>query len=50
MDAINTQHGRGTVKLASVGMAGDARAWSMRQDLRTPDYTTRWTDLPVARA
>lgn len=50
MDAINTQHGRGTVKLASVGTAGDARAWSMRKDLRTPDYTTRWTDLPVARA
>lgn len=50
MDAINTRHGRGTVKLASVGTAGDARTWSMRQDLRTPDYTTRWTDLPVARA
>lgn len=50
VDSINTRHGRGTVKLASVGTAGDARAWSMRQDLRTPDYTTRWTDLPVARA
>lgn len=50
VDSINTRHGRGTVKLASVGTAGNARAWSMRQDLRTPDYTTRWTDLPVARA
>ncbi|PZP90783.1 MAG: DNA polymerase V subunit UmuC [Variovorax paradoxus] len=50
LDSINTRHGRGTVKLASVGTAGNARAWSMRQDLRTPDYTTRWTDLPVARA
>ena len=50
MDAINARHGRGTVKVASVGTGGDARTWSMRQDLRTPNYTTRWTDLPVARA
>jgi DNA polymerase V len=50
VDAINVRHGRGAVKLASVGTAGSARRWTMRQDLRTPDYTTRWSDLPQARA
>jgi DNA polymerase V len=49
-DRLNERFGRGTVKLASAGLAGNARRWTMRQNLRTPDYTTRWTDLPIARA
>lgn len=49
-DAINDRFGRGSVKLASTGLSGEARRWSMRQRLRTPDYTTRWADLPRARA
>lgn len=50
MDAINDRYGRGALTLASAGTAGPTRKWTMRQDLRTPDYTTRWTDLPCARA
>jgi DNA polymerase V len=50
MDAINAKHGRGAIQLASAGTAGAARTWSMRQSLKTPNYTTSWRDLPVAHA
>lgn len=50
MDALNMRYGRGSVQLASAGLAGDARRWAMRQALKTPDYTTRWADMPRARA
>ena len=50
LDGINRRYGRGTVLIASAGLAGDARAWSMKQERRTPAYTTCWEDMPVARA
>ena len=50
MDSINGKYGRGAMTLASAGTAGPSRSWVMKQDLKTPDYTTRWTDLPCARA
>jgi len=50
IDRINDRFGRSTVALASAGVARCERGWTMRQELRTPDYTTRWTDLPRARA
>lgn len=50
IDGLNVRYGRGAVKLASAGLKGDARRWSMKQSLRTPEYTTRWADMPVARA
>ena len=50
LDKLNDRYGRGTVLLASAGLQGKARTWSMRQDLLTPQYTTRWGDVPVARA
>jgi DNA polymerase V len=50
MDRLNDRYGRGTVQLASAGLGGDARNWTMKQQWRTPQYTTRWEDLPVARA
>ena len=37
-------------QMASAGLAGDRRAWTMKQERRTPGYTTCWTDMPVARA
>ena len=49
MDALNQRYGRGTVKLASAGLATDRRAWTMKQERRTPDYTTCWADIPVVR-
>jgi len=50
LDDINLRYGRGTVLMASAGLAGERRVWSMRQERRTPGYTTCWADVPVARA
>lgn len=46
MDRINAEFGRGVIRLAS---AGTRPAWVMRQDQRSPRYTTRWDELPVVR-
>ena len=50
LDWLNDRYGRGTVLLASAGLEGKQRSWSMRQNLLTPSYTTRWDELPVPRA
>jgi DNA polymerase V len=50
LDELNLRYGRGTVAMASAGLAGARRVWSMKQERRTPGYTTCWADMPVARA
>jgi DNA polymerase V len=53
LDGLNLRYGRGTVSMASAGIVGergDRRAWSMKQERRTPQYTTSWNDIAVARA
>ena len=50
LDNLNQRYGRGTVFMASAGLAGDRRPWTMKQERRTPGYTTCWADLAVARA
>ena len=50
LDAVNGRYGRGALQLASAGLEGVNRAWSMKQERRTPGYTTRWGELAVARA
>jgi DNA polymerase V len=50
LDGLNQRYGRGTVLMASAGLAGERRAWSMKQERRTPAYTTCWEDMPVVRA
>jgi DNA polymerase V len=50
LDYLNLRYGRGTVHMASAGMAGVKRVWSMKQERRTPGYTTIIADMPVARA
>ena len=50
LDGLNDRYGRGTVQLASAGLTGDRRVWSMKQERRTPRYTTRWDEMPIARA
>lgn len=50
MDAINGRYGKGTVHAASTGKVGPQRVWGMKQERRTPQYTTRLEDVPVARA
>ncbi|WP_157066479.1 DUF4113 domain-containing protein, partial [Legionella drozanskii] len=45
-DSINTRFGRETIRLASEGAS---KPWAMRAELKSPAYTTRWTDLPFVR-
>lgn len=50
LDAVNDRYGRGTLHPASAGLGGDRRGWTMKQEWRTPHYTTNWDHLPLARA
>jgi hypothetical protein len=52
MDTINRDHGRGTLRIASSSaLALNAgRTWHLRSDHRSPRYTTRWGELPIAIA
>lgn len=47
---VNERYGRGTVALASGGHTRRQGAWVMKQERRTPRYTTHWDEMPVARA
>jgi DNA polymerase V len=49
-DQLNDRFGRGTVHLGSTGASDGPRRWAMRQEHLSPQYTTRWSDLPWARA
>lgn len=50
MDSVNGRWGKGTVKVGS-GRVGEApRDWEMKQDRRTPAYTTEWSDMPIAKS
>ena len=46
MDAINAEFGRDTVR---TGASGTDKRWAMRSENRSPRFTTRWDELPVAR-
>jgi DNA polymerase V len=50
LDVVNQRFGKGTLHMASAGMAGDKRAWSMKQERRTPCYTTNFNDILVVKA
>jgi len=52
MDQINRDHGRGTIRLASASsMALNAgRTWHLKSDHRSPQWTTRWDEVPTAIA
>ncbi len=47
LDRINEWFGR---EAAGFGLADPAAPWRMRQQARSPAYTTSWKDLSVARA
>jgi len=47
MDRINTVYGRGALTLAASGLG--KKEWHMRQERRSPSYTTSWNELPIAR-
>ena len=50
MDQLNRRYGRGTLLLGSSGLDANERIWSMKQERLTPQYTTKWSDLVIARA
>ena len=46
IDAVNQKYGRSTLCLAA---EGHQKPWLMRAALKSPAYTTRWSELPIAR-
>jgi DNA polymerase V len=46
LDMINRDYGHGTVRS---GVSGFAQHWAMRNENRSPRYTTRWDELPIVR-
>ena len=46
MDAINAEFGRDTVR---AGATGTEKRWAMRSENRSPRFTTRWDELPIAK-
>lgn len=51
LDAVNDRYGKGALKLGSSGAESrdesHRRRWEMRQDRRSPRYTTHWDELWV---
>jgi len=47
IDKINRMEGKGSVFL---GAQGVSKPWYMRQQYTSPQYTTRWRDIPKVRA
>lgn len=52
MDSVNRKHGRGTLRLGSASPVtlNPCRTWHTRAERRSPRYSTRWEELPVAKA
>ena len=44
-DAINQKFGRHTLYLAAEGCQ---TSWSMKRQMKSPNYTTQWSDIPIA--
>jgi len=47
VDEINRRWGRDTIQPAAAGLV---RKWHFRQMKKSPAYTTRWSELPIAKA
>lgn len=46
MDDINARYGRGALRVAAEGYD---KTWKMKQEFLSKQYTTRWTDIIVAK-
>lgn len=44
LDRVNQKYGRSTIRLAAEGYS---KPWDMRAELKSPAYTTRWSDVPL---
>ena len=49
LDQVNQRYGQGTLKLAGSGTPTVHASWAMKQEHKTPCYTTDWNDLVTAR-
>ncbi|ROL61006.1 Y-family DNA polymerase [Bacteroidetes/Chlorobi group bacterium ChocPot_Mid] len=47
MDSINERFGKETMFYASLGIK---REWGMRREMKSPNYTTNWKELPIVSA
>lgn len=47
LDAINARFGSMTIQYA---VAGAKKPWAVRSDMRSPRYTSVWSELPIAKA
>ena len=47
IDALNEQYGRGTVRLGATMSTAETQGWQMRQERRSPRYTTCFGEIPV---
>ena len=50
LDTVNERFGRGALQMASAGIAKEKHLWSMKQQRKTPCYTTNWKDILEVRA
>jgi len=44
IDQLNKRFGRGTIKISTQGAH---KGWQMKQERKSPSYTTKWSDIPV---
>jgi DNA polymerase V len=44
LDGLNKRFGRGTVKVSTQGAF---KEWQMRQERKSPNYTTDWDEVPI---
>jgi DNA polymerase V len=47
VDGLNRKLGRNAIRYGSMGVK---QGWAMRQENRSQKFTTRWDELPVAKA
>ena len=47
IDEVSRRHGRGALKFAAEGIR---QGWQAKRENLSPRYTTRWDELPVAKA
>jgi DNA polymerase V len=44
LDTLNARYGRGSV---NVSTQGERSGWQMKQERKSPNYTTSWADVPL---
>ena len=47
LDRINARYGKDTVQYACAGIE---KGWEMRREKMSPEFTTRWPDIPKVKA